>query len=55
MSGETDRLNQFRLNLSTKSPNPIDFDNAISTGENLSCALMSIYLNSIKRLDPDHF
>ena len=47
MSGETDRL----INLSksfSKSPNPVDFDNAISTGENLSCALMSIYLNNQK-------
>ena len=47
MAGETDRL----INLSksfTKTPNPIDYDNAISTGENVSCALMSIYLNSIK-------
>ena len=47
MSGETDRL----INLTkffSKSPNPVDFDNAISTGENLSCALMSIYLNNQK-------
>ena len=26
----------------------MDYDNAISTGENVSCSLMSIYLNSIK-------
>ena len=46
MAGETDRL----INLSksfTKTPNPIDYDNAISTGENVSCALMSIYLNNL--------
>jgi len=44
MSGETDRLINLTKSFS-KSPNPVDFDNAISTGENLSCALMSIYLN----------
>ncbi len=47
MSGETDRLINLTKSF-TKSPNPIDFDNAISTGENLSCALMSIYLNNQK-------
>ena len=47
MSGETDHLINLTKSLS-KSPNPIDFDNAISTGENLSCALMSIYLNNQK-------
>ena len=47
MSGETDRLINLTKSFS-KSPNPIDFDNAISTGENLSCALMSIYLNNQK-------
>ena len=47
MSGETDRLINLTKSFS-KSPNPVDFDNAISTGENLSCALMSIYLNNIK-------
>jgi len=47
MSGETDRLINLMKSFS-KSPNPIDYDNAISTGENLSCALMSIYLNSKK-------
>ena len=45
MSGETDRLINLTKSFS-KSPNPVDFDNAISTGENLSCALMSIYLNN---------
>ena len=47
MSGETDRL----INLAkafSKNPNSMDYDNAISTGENVSCSLMSIYLNSIK-------
>ena len=47
MSGETDRLINLTKSFS-KSPNPADFDNAISTGENLSCALMSIYLNNQK-------
>ena len=47
MSGETDRLINLTKSFS-KSPNPVDFDNAISTGENLSCALMSIYLNNEK-------
>ena len=47
MSGETDRLINLTKSFS-KSPNPVDFDNAISTGENFSCALMSIYLNNIK-------
>lgn len=47
MSGETDRLIKLTKSFS-KSPNPVDFDNAISTGENLSCALMSIYLNNQK-------
>ncbi len=47
MSGETDRLINLTKSFS-KTPNPIDFDNAISTGENLSCALMSIYLNNQK-------
>ena len=47
MSGETDRLINLTKSFS-KSPNPVDFDNAISTGENLSCALMSIYLNNQK-------
>ena len=47
MSGETDRLIDLTKSFS-KSPNPVDFDNAISTGENLSCALMSIYLNNQK-------
>ncbi len=44
MSGETDRLINLTKQLS-KNPNPSDYDNAISTGENVSCALMSIYLN----------
>ncbi len=47
MSGETDRLINLTKSFS-KFPNPIDFDNAISTGENVSCALMSIYLNNQK-------
>ena len=47
MSGETDRLINLTKSFS-KSPNPVEFDNAISTGENLSCALMSIYLNNQK-------
>ena len=47
MSGETDRLINLTKSFS-KSPNPVDFDNAVSTGENLSCALMSIYLNNQK-------
>ena len=47
MSGETDRLINLTKSFS-KSPTPVDFDNAISTGENLSCALMSIYLNNKK-------
>ena len=47
MAGETDRLIHLSKSF-TKTPNPIDYDNAISTGENVSCALMSIYLNSIK-------
>ena len=47
MSGETDRLINLTKSFS-KSPNLIDFDNAISTGENLSCALMSIFLNNKK-------
>ena len=47
MSGETDRLINLTKSFS-KSPNSVDFDNAISTGENLSCALMSIYLNNQK-------
>ena len=47
MSGETDRLINLTKSFS-KSPNPVDFDNAISTGENLSCALMSIYLSNQK-------
>ncbi len=47
MSGETDRLINLTKSFS-KYPNPVDFDNAISTGENLSCALMSIYLNNQK-------
>ena len=47
MSGETDRLIKL-TKFYSKSPNPVDFDNAISTGENLSCALMSIHLNNKK-------
>ena len=47
MAGETDKLINLTKSFS-KSPNPIDYDNAISTGENISCALMSIHLNSIK-------
>ncbi len=44
MSGETDRLIDL-TNSFSKNPNPIDFDNAVSSGENVSCALMSICLN----------
>ncbi len=44
MSGETDRLIDL-TNSFSKTPNPIDFDNAVSSGENVSCALMSICLN----------
>ena len=47
MSGETDRLINLTKSFS-KTPNPIDFDNAISSGENVSCALMSICLNNQK-------
>ena len=47
MSGETDRLINLAKTFS-KNPNSMDYDNAISTGENVSCSLMSIYLNSIK-------
>ena len=47
MSGETDRLINLTKTFS-KNPNSMDYDNAISTGENISCSLMSIYLNSIK-------
>ena len=47
MSGETDRLINL-TKLFSKNPNPYDYDNAISSGENVSCSLMSIYLNSIK-------
>ena len=47
MSGETDRLIGL-TKLFSKNPNPYDYDNAISSGENVSCSLMSIYLNSTK-------
>ena len=47
MSGETDRLIGL-TNSFSKNPNSIDFDNAISSGENVSCALMSICLNNQK-------
>ena len=47
MSGETDRLINL-TKLFSKNPNPYDYDNAISSGENVSCSLMSIYLNNIK-------
>ena len=47
MSGETDRLINLTKSFS-KNPNPIDFDNAVSSGENVSCALMSISLNNKK-------
>ena len=47
MSGETDRLINLTKSFS-KNPNPIDFDNAISSGENVSCALKSICLNNQK-------
>ena len=47
MSGETDRLISL-TNSFSKTPNPIDFDNAVSSGENVSCALMCICLNNQK-------
>ena len=47
MSGETDRLITLTRSLS-KSPNPIDFDKVVSTGENVSSSLMSICLNNLK-------
>ena len=47
MSGETDRLISL-TKLFSKNPSPHDYDNIISTGENVSCSLMSIHLNSIK-------
>ena len=47
MSGETDRLIKLTKSLS-KSPNPIDFDKVVSTGENVSSSLMSICLNNLK-------
>ena len=47
MSGETDRLIKLTRSLS-KSPNPIDFDKVVSTGENVSSSLMSICLNNLK-------
>ena len=47
MSGETDRLINL-TKLFSKNPSAYEYDNAISTGENVSCSLMSIYLNSIK-------
>ena len=47
MYGETDRLIQLTKSFS-KNPNPSDYDIALSSGEAVSCALMSIHLNSIK-------
>ena len=47
MYGETDRLIKLVKSLS-KNPNPYEYDVAISSGEQVSCSLMSIYLNSIK-------
>ena len=47
MSGETDRLINL-TKLFSKNPSAYEYDNAISTGENVSCSLMSIYLNNIK-------
>ena len=44
MYGETDRLINLVKSLS-KNPNPADYDIAISSGETVSCALMSIFLN----------
>ena len=41
MSGETDRLINLAKTFS-KNPNSMDYDNAISTGENVSCSLISI-------------
>ena len=47
MYGETDRLINLTKSFS-KNPNPADYDIALSSGETVSCALMSIHLNSIK-------
>ena len=47
MFGETDRLINLVKSLS-KNPNHADYDIAISSGETVSCALMSIFLNSKK-------
>ena len=47
MYGETDRLIKLTKSFS-KNPNPSDYDIALSSGETVSCALMSIHLNSIK-------
>ena len=47
MYGETDRLINLVKSLS-KNPNHADYDIAISSGETVSCALMSIFLNSKK-------
>ena len=47
MYGETDRLIQLTKSFS-KNPVPREYDVAVSTGETVSCSLMSIYLNSIK-------
>ena len=47
MYGETDRLINLTQSLS-KSPNLRDLDIALSSGETVSCALMSIFLNSKK-------
>ena len=47
MYGETDKLIKLAKSFS-KNPNPSDYDIALSSGETVSCALMSIHLNSIK-------
>ncbi len=47
MYGETDRLIQLTKSFS-KNPVPREYDVALSSGETVSCSLMSIYLNSIK-------
>lgn len=45
MQGETDRLIQLALSL-TPEPNPREYDTLVSTGEQVSMALLSIALNA---------
>ncbi len=47
MYGETDKLINLCKSIS-KNINLREYDLAVSTGETLSCSLMSIYLNSVK-------